>query len=535
MLRRPLLVLTLIATALVLPAAASAVVVTPDAGGTFEVAVAPDPGGGALLAWIATTSRGQALRIRERGADGRYGPVQELLQAQVLVTPSVAVGPGGSALVLVGRSAGSAAFPSEIVAVRRAGRGQPFASPEVVARADGYASVLSVAANRAGNVVAVTQADREGAVVSTHTGLATATLTPLGPVGTAGAAIGEGGRVVVATYADGQRDIVVRSWQTGGPVGEARMLTRLRSRPDLRAAVDGQGTATVAFARDLPGNEIGVVAARSPAGQPFGGPVVLDRGPNAQIADVTAGGTKTVVAWSALTSRRETVRVAFARGAGGFDGVQAPGTPTLRLRGTAGRVPSSANRPRAAVSPSGDVVVAYGYGPFQAVHTTLRRAGAARFAARADGARARRPAHPGVHRRPNAVRGDRRRHRDHRGERVDRAKPPPPSPRAVHDAVVGAGAALARHRDDPRTLLDPLRRAGQRADHDGHRPSPWPERATHLETGAPRRRADSRGSSSAGDVHATRRGPGGVRAHRSRQREGDRDGGQRLWCGAVFA
>ncbi len=379
--RRPLLVLTSIATVLVAPAAASAVVVTPDATGTFEVAVAPDAGGGALLAWIAATSRGQALRIRERAADGRYGPVQELLHARVLVTPSVAVGADGSALVLVGGSAGNAAFPSEIVALRRAGRDQPFASPEVVARADGYASVLSAAANPAGDVVAVTQANREGTVVSTHTGLAPATLTALGPVGTAGAAIGNGGRVVVATYADGQRDVLVRSWQTGSPVGEARILTRLRSRPDLHAAVDAQGTATVAFARDLPGNAIGVVAARSRVGQPFASPVVLDHGPNAQIADVAAGGTKTAVAWSALTSPREPVRVAFARGAEGFDGVQAPGTPTLRLRGTAGRVPSSANRPRVAVSPAGDVALAYGYGPFQAVHTTLRRAGAARFGA----------------------------------------------------------------------------------------------------------------------------------------------------------
>ena len=361
------------------PASASAVVVAPDGSGTTAVAVTAEPAGGALLAWVGSSDGGQALRVRERGADGRYGPTQELLRARAFGDPTVAVGADGAAVVLVARAPGPTQSQNQVVALRRPPAGGPFGPPAVVAQATGYAAVLSAASNASGDVVAVVTADRRGTLLSTHTGDAPTTATPLGPVGTAGVAIGDAGRVVVATYADGGHDIDVRLGSVGAPLGSPRTLTRLRSRPDLRAAVDAQGTATVAFARDLGRTGIGVVAARARADGVFGPLVVLDRGPNAQIADVAAGATTTAVAWGHLTSLREPVRVAFARGPGGFDGVQAPGTRTVRLRGEAGRIASSAGFPVVAVSPGGDVLLTYPYGPFQAVHATVRRAGAARF------------------------------------------------------------------------------------------------------------------------------------------------------------
>jgi hypothetical protein len=378
--RPRLLVPAVLAILVFFPSSASAFLVAADGSGPTRVAVAADPAGGALLAWVAhPDDTDQALRVRERRADGTYGPTQELMRARSIGVPAVAVGPDGSALVLVSRATGATQVETGIVALRRPRSDAPFGPPTAVTEAKQYAVILSAAANTSGDVVAVAVTDRQGMALSTHTGDAPTTTTPLGPVGTAGVAVGDGGRVVVATYADGGRDINVRLGSVGAPLAPPRTLARLRSRPDLQAAVDAQGTATVAFSRDLAGNAIGVVAARARAGRAFGAPVVLDHGPNAQIAGVAAGGSRTAVAWENLTSAREPVRVAFARGPGGFDGVQAPGTRTVRLRGEAGRIASVAGFPVVAVSPGGDVLLAYPYGPFQAVHATVRRAEAARF------------------------------------------------------------------------------------------------------------------------------------------------------------
>jgi hypothetical protein len=75
------------------------------------------------------------------------------------------------------------------------------------------------------------------------------------------------------------------------------------------------------------------------------------------------------------------LRVVIARGAGGFGRVQKPATGRFELRGEAGRVPAEAGIPSVAVDRAGGVLIAYPYGPFNAVHETLLRAGGRRFVA----------------------------------------------------------------------------------------------------------------------------------------------------------
>jgi len=244
--------------------------------------------------------------------------------------------------------------------------------------------VLSAGADARGDVAAVISAGpRHAQLVTAPAGGAFGPSQDVSADGgfaeTAAVGVGADGRLVVA-YHDGVSRALVRSGAIGAPLGPPQLLVRTLNRPDFGVAIDGAGNATVAFSRTLPGNRIGVVAARARAGAPFGPPATLDSGPNAQEPHVAAAGSTTAVAWDSLTTS-DRVRVAVARGGGRFAAFQAPAPRPVRLRGEAGRFPSEAGSSRVAVDAAGDVLVAYRYGPFGAVHATLRRAGSARFAA----------------------------------------------------------------------------------------------------------------------------------------------------------
>jgi len=278
--------------------------------------------------------------------------------------------------VVVARESSAVPNRGDLVVLRRPAGGS-FGAPESVGGNDGFTDIAAADVAADGSVAVVGQVDREGLLLRTGPQDTVTHVTHLGLVGTAGVALGDDGRLALATFVDGSDEVCTRVAAPGSPLGPERLLTRLRTRPDLRMAMDAACTATVAFARDL-NKGIAVVAARARAGVPFGPLRVLDRGPNAQIADLAAAGATTAVAYNDLTARDQPVRVRLARGAGPFGAAQTPATPTLRLRGYAGRTPSSVNAPVLAVDAQGDVLLAWSYGPFGAVQAALRRVPAAR-------------------------------------------------------------------------------------------------------------------------------------------------------------
>jgi hypothetical protein len=276
-------------------------------------------------------------------------------------------------------------LPSDLVQALRPAGAAAFGAPAVVGSGS-FAEVLSAGIDARGDVAAVvTTGPRHAALVTAPAGGAFGAPQDVSADGgfaeTAAVGVGPDGRLVVA-YHDGVSRALVRAGAIGAPLGAPQLLARTRNRPDFGVAVDAAGTATVAFSRTLPGNRIAMAmaVARARAGAGFGPVTTLDRGPNAQRPQVAAAGSTTAVAWESLTTS-DRVRVAVARGAGAFARAQAPAAPPVRLRGEAGRFPSEAGTPRIAVDAAGDVLLAYQYGPFGAVHATVRRAASARFGA----------------------------------------------------------------------------------------------------------------------------------------------------------
>jgi len=245
------------------------------------------------------------------------------------------------------------------------------------------AGLVSAAANARGDLAAVVSTGpRHAVLVTAPAGGAFGPPQDINPGGladTAAVGLGPDGALVVAYY-DGVSRALVRRGAIGAALGAPQALAQVRNRPDFSAAIDDAGTATVAFGRSLGRDGIGVAVARARSGAPFGAPVTLDRGPNAQVPQVAAAGSTTAVTWLSLTAR-ERVRVVMARDAGRFGRPQTPATGRFELRGEAGRVPSEAGVPTVAVDRAGDVLLAYPYGPFNAVHETLLRAGSKRFVA----------------------------------------------------------------------------------------------------------------------------------------------------------
>jgi hypothetical protein len=364
-------------------APAGAVPLTPPGTGAQLVTGTPGPGGQAVLAWRATGPAGDALEVAPLASGGGFGPVATVLQAPAVgPAPFASLDPSGGLQVLAARGT-RPNLPSDLVQLRRPAGASAFGAAAVIGSGT-FADVLSAGADARGDVAAVvTTGPRHAALVTAPAGGAFGPPQDVSADGgfaeTAAVGVGADGRLVVA-YHDGVSRALVRTGAIGAPLGAPQLLARTRNRPDFGAAVDAAGTATVAFSRTLPGNRIGIAVARARAGAAFGPVTTLDRGPNAQEPRVAAAGSTTAVAWSSLTTS-DRVRVAVARGAGGFAPAQAPAARPVRLRGEAGRFPSEAGTPAVAVDAAGDILVAYRYGLFGAVHATIRRAGSARFGA----------------------------------------------------------------------------------------------------------------------------------------------------------
>lgn len=369
-----------LAMAVVAPGLAQAVTVAPPGTLATSVGAFAGPSGTALLTW---TAAGRRVEVSELSPGSGFGPVRTVLEAPVLgYSPPFGALAAGRAVLLTTR--GPARSADEVVAIQRPAGAQAFGAPASLASGE-YANLHGAASGGRGDIAALISTEPRRAVL--------VTAPPDGdfavpqPVGASGGfvdapavAVGPRGQVLVV-YHDGVSGAYVQQGTVGAPLGTPQLLARVSDeRPAFGAAFDAAGNATVAFSRALPPNRITIAVARAAAGERFGRVVTLDRGPNAQFPQVAAAGSTTAVAWSTLTASNG-VRVAIARGAGRFAPAQAPATVAVRLRGAAGRVPSQPAFPRLAVGERGDVLLAFAYGPFSAVHATIRRAGRRSFSA----------------------------------------------------------------------------------------------------------------------------------------------------------
>ena len=308
---------------------------------------------------------------------------QTALQAPTVLAPAAAaLDPSGGAQVLAATGV-QGDLPNQFVAARRAAATGAFGTPAPVGTGS-FVQIVSAAANARGDLAAVVSTGpRHAVLVTAAAGGAFGAPQDINPGGlahTAAVGLGPDGALVVASY-DGVSRALVRRGAVGGALGAPQALAQVRNRPDFSAAIDDDGTATVAFGRSLGRDGIGVAVARARSGAAFGAPVTLDRGPNAQVPQVAAAGSTTAVTWLSLTAARARPRRRRA-GRGPASGARRRRRPAAsELRGEAGRVPSEAGVPTVAVDRAGDVLLAYPYGPFNAVHETLLRAGSNRFVA----------------------------------------------------------------------------------------------------------------------------------------------------------
>jgi hypothetical protein len=371
---RQILVLAVVSAAAALgaPGPAGAELVAPASKLPVEMAwpVATGPKGGAL-AIVPTLCAGcNDGRLAERDASGHWTP--PTIVAPGMFPELVAWGPGAAATLLTEvniPSSGAAAY-----VLRRPAGADRFEAPVAVALDGPIYSKLHTATDRGGDLAFVTDVKGPDSVIRTFL----VAVTGHGAFGapqelaasseTTAVAIGAG-RVAVA-YAD-RRGVYARTGTIGAPLG-APQLMPTRSFGEPGVAIDDAGNATVAFDRRGKTNfDHALMAARARPGQRFGPPSRLARA-RAEFgftAHGAAAATTTALIWQRPYSDDSRVYVAVARGAGRF------GQPETMPAGTHGE-PA---QPVAAVSPSGDVLLAYAY-PFDgATHAAVRGAGSTRF------------------------------------------------------------------------------------------------------------------------------------------------------------
>jgi hypothetical protein len=372
-------VLLVVLAVLWCPAGAGASVLSPEGSAPGLVAVAPAPSGGsALVAW-ATGDRlgyGTGLAVRDRRADGSFGPVQTPAVGGAVWSVAPALLPSGEAVMLVASGPGPGPGSERLLLLRRAAGGGTWTSREVIAPADGQGTfIVAWAAGPAGDLAALVRAPGGLRLVRVPAGgePSVLALRAADPVG--GLALGPRGALRLVT-SEGLRVIARRGSMTG-PLGAPQTLGRGRL-PEVGVAIDRRGRAAVAFSGQTGRNGFGVLAAQAPAGGPFGRVRVLDAGPNAGAPQVAAGAERLAIAWLDLTERDGT-RVVLARPRGGFTAPMNPAAPLVRLRGEAGRYAAGAGFPRLAAGRDGTILLASPYGHFQAVHAELLRPGTTRF------------------------------------------------------------------------------------------------------------------------------------------------------------
>ena len=531
---RPALLLAAAAAVAVLAVAvcaapAGAARIAPPGTGADRVALAAASGGRAVLAWNAHGAAGDAVQIAQLAPGTGFAGGQTALQAPTVLAPAAAaLDPSGGAQVLAATGV-RANLPNQFVAARRAAATGAFGTPAPVGTGS-FVQIVSAAANARGDLAAVVSSGpRHAVLVTAPAGGAFGAPQDINPGGladTAAVGLGPDGALVVASY-DGVSRVLVRRGAVGGALGASQALAQVLNRPDFSAAIDDDGTATVAFGRSLGRDGIGVAVARARTGAAFGVPVTLDRGPNAQVPQVAAGGSTTAVTWLSLTAG-ERVRVAIARDAGRFGRPQTPATGTFELRGEAGRVPSEAGVPTVAVDRAGDVLLAYPYGC--STRSTRRCCGPGATASSLRGSCPRSATGASRPRRSPTTGA-----RSSRGPTATacsprRARPPRLHPRARRDAVAPQrrGAAPHRRGDRHRALRPALRDRGERAaDHRPRRPG-----ARHLAPGAPAA-GDRRQRAAPPAVRAHARGPRGAAGDGPRAGQGHRHRRERERRGAA--
>jgi hypothetical protein len=370
---RQTLALAVVSAAAVLgaPSLAGAELVAPPSKLPIEMAwpLAAGPGGSAL-AIVPTYCTGcNDGRVAERDASGRW--TLRTIAPRGMFPDFVASGPGGAATVIAigNASGGTGAF-----VLRRPAGAERFDAPVPMALGGQIYSAPRTVSDARGDIAFLTDVKGPDSVVRTilvaaaRQGAFGAPQELAGPTETTAVAVG-GGRVVIA-YTN-RRGVYARTGTIGAPLGAPQLLAT-RSVGEPGVGIDDAGDATVAFdQRGKTSFDHALMAARARPGERFGAPTVLGRA-QAEFgfsAHGAAAGTTMALTWQRPFSDDSRVRVSVARGAGRF--------------GRSETMPASNRdqpyRPVAAVSPAGDVLLAYAYGYDGAVHAAMRRAGSPRF------------------------------------------------------------------------------------------------------------------------------------------------------------
>lgn len=355
------------------PDLAQAELVAPPSRLPVEMAwpLATGPGASALAVVPTVCAACNDARLAERDASGRW--TLRTIGPAGMFPALVAFDPGGAARALaVGNTPeGVAAY-----AVNRPAGAARFEAPVPIALGGAIYSKWQTASDARGDIAFVSDVKGPDTVVRTMLVAAVGggelgtpqQLLP-GSTETTTVAVG-GGRVLVA-YTDRRGRVHARSGTIGAPLGAPQLLgTRSAGAPGV--ALDDSGNATVAFDRRGKTNfDHALMAARARPGEPLGTPSVQGR-VTAEFGfnpHGVAGGATTALIWQRPSSDDTGVHVAVARGAGRF--------------GRSATVPASSHdqsyQPVAAVSPTGDVLLAYAYRFDGAVHATIRAAGSSRL------------------------------------------------------------------------------------------------------------------------------------------------------------
>jgi len=377
---RQIIVLAVVSAATVFasPGVAGAELVAPASGlGTdYAAPLATGPGGRALAIVPTSCPNCSGGSVAERGVSGHW--TLGTFAPPDMFPALVAWEPGGAATLLT--LANTATGGADAFVVRRPAGAARFEGPVAVDLGGTVYDRVKAASDARGDLAFITAVRGSDSVVRAILVTADRAGRFGAPQRLAGASVESaavavgGGRVVVA-YAT-RRGVYARAGALGSPLGAAQLLVTTRDVREPAAAIDDAGEATVAFSRrDKTSFEHALVAARARPGDRFGAPMVLERrqadfGP---VPHAAAAGTTTALIWQTSFSDEPRVRAAIARGAGRFARPEIVSAPGLGPNGLHGQP----YQPTAAVAPSGDVLLAYGYGG--AAHATMRPADGRRF------------------------------------------------------------------------------------------------------------------------------------------------------------
>ena len=335
--------------------------------------------GRALLWWTTAGPSGSRGFIAARTSSGGLGPAVELLHGERITDVPFAFAARSGDVVLAQTTAPDYSS-ADLLGIRREHGADAFSEPFGILHSRYYNGVSAAANARGDLAVLVKDRNRMTQLLTAGPDGRLSAPQPLGdeaPRGEPRVALDPAGRIVVV-YGS-HAEAVVRRGRIGGRLGAPHILEHLRTWPTFSAAIDDHGTATVAFSRFGRYHRgrrtaVSAVAARAPAGRPFGPVVELEQHTDGADPVVAAAGTATAVAWE-RSYPVGGLRIVLGHGASAFGRVRSVGARPLHL---GSRLSSAPYAPLLAVDAAGDVLLAYAYGTLS-THATIRLAGSGRF------------------------------------------------------------------------------------------------------------------------------------------------------------